>query len=639
MCGICGIAGVRELPPETYSAVKVMNDHLTHRGPDDYGVWSDSHAILGQRRLSIIDLSERGRQPMTSWDERFILSCNGEIYNHKKLRTKLHTEGYQFKSDTDVETLIPLYEQYGNGVCSHLVGMFAFAIWDSRERELFLCRDRVGEKPLYYAETNGKIAFASEMKSLLQLDWVDNTLCEEIIPNMFYYGVTPPPLTPFKGIKALPPATWLRWKDGNIKIERYWGISFDNVRPRSINTALEEYEHVLNQSTSDCLTADVPVGIMLSGGVDSSTIALMAMRAKQEALTFCVTNKGKEHTGEGAISTQVSKILKTKHRIIPFGLSQNIENLPRIIQSHDQPFNNYACWFADELAKEMRKEVKVILTGNAADELFGGYTSYSQRGQDSPTQKVLNMLPSWAKSLLGSIATGKIRQAVTISSQAPINRLAINTSRAVKVRMSKSLTPHFLNRWRDYQAGQHLAKYVNESAPRTLLQASRYTDLMVTHHHGHAVLSDIAGMAHGLEYRNPFLDHRLMEFAFSLEDSLLIPNPNDPTQNKFIMKRYLQQYLPEDIVYIPKRGFGYDIDIPGMLRTQFKEALQRQLTNERLLSLNVFAPDFLKNALNDSLHNAWLAITFSIWADIYLFGQSPNQVAERLSLEGERSYQ
>ncbi|MFH1913137.1 MAG: asparagine synthase (glutamine-hydrolyzing) [Pseudomonadota bacterium] len=629
MCGISGIVGAEPLAPGTFRLVQHMNEAQAHRGPDGDGIWKSEQAILAQRRLAIIDLSDRGRQPMPDPEQRYVLVCNGEIYNHQTLRKQLSDEGYHFSSGTDVEVILPLYKKYGKDCCKHLVGMFAFAIWDNTERELFLCRDRIGEKPLYYAESNGKIAFSSEIKALLNLPWVDSSLCEETIPNLFFFGITPAPLTPFNGIKMLPPATWMHWRDGKSCFERYWSIDFAAVRHRSMDDALDEYEHLLLQSVQGCLVADVPVGIMLSGGVDSSTIVWASIAQGFDAQTFCVTASGHEHSGEAALSSRVAEHLGSRHKIISFDPAQHISRLPNVFRAHDRPYNNPAAWFADELAKKMREEVKVALSGNAADELFAGYAGYNKHCMHSPAQRILNLIPrNHRKALLG-ISPGRMKASLAASLTSNRQRLTQSVSSLVRKGMKENLTPEFFNKWQDYEAGKHFEQYLEESNPSTLLQAVRYTDLMVTHQHGHTILSDISGMSRGLEYRSPFLDHRLVEFAFSLEDSLLLPDPCNPTQNKQIMKCFLERHLPREIVYEPKRGFGYDIDFMKLFMRHGK-TLQRQVGNDRMRSLNIFDPVFLETALMKSLSSAWMALAFSIWADLYLFGFSIEEISSTI---------
>lgn len=628
MCGICGIASTESQLPGLEGMIASMNGVLAHRGPDGEGAWFGEGIALGHRRLAIIDLSERGLQPMFSDDGRLAMICNGEIYNHRELRAQLAEEGYPFGSDTDVEAILPLYQRHGVDCAKHMVGMFAFAVWDMREKRLMLCRDRIGEKPLYYAVADGKLAFASEMKALLALPWVNRTLDEEAVAHMQVFQAAPAPMTFFKGIRALPPASWLIWENGRVRTGRYWALSYGEQNWRD-EDAIEEYGRLLGRSVDGCLVADVPVGVMLSGGADSSTIAALAAANHGGIRSFCISAEGTGPDPEIERAARVAERLGTRHSLVRYPVA-DLSRLPYVLRQYDQPFNNYACTYADTLAQRMRQEVTVVLSGNAADEIFGGYRAYNPLLGRNMLYGLGRFAPGWLPMLLPEPARGRAEGYLEIS-KSPVSRWReIALTRAGRAQMAALCSPEFTARWRDFEPGRLVALHAEESGARTLLQSVMYSDLMVYHHHGHGIMTDIAGMTYGLEYRSPFLDHRLIEFAATLPQRLLVPDGRDKNRNKLIMKRFLGRFLPDDWIYVQKMGFGNSIDFWSYFAGPWREAIRRQVLGGKYLELGIFTPKGAERALNQSLTTAWMLLSFSVWADLYLFGDTPEQVSQRL---------
>ena len=317
MCAISGLLTDQIQPDAARHIVRQMNEAQRHRGPDGEGVWDDGRLFLGHRRLAIIDLSECGAQPMINEDGTVVLVCNGEIYNFRELRTDLLQRGHRFKSNTDIEVILHLYEEKGDECVRDLVGMFAFAIWDTRSRHLLLARDRVGEKPLHYTCGPKSIAFASELSALLPVPSTDTKLDVDGVAASLIYPSSPAPLTMFAGIRSLPPAARLTVDDGRIRVDRYWWIDCSRRRNIRERDAVEELDTLMSRAVRGALIADVPVGVLLSGGVDSSVIALHASRGGADVQAFSVGHDSPDHPDPDlARARQVAKRLALSHHEI-----------------------------------------------------------------------------------------------------------------------------------------------------------------------------------------------------------------------------------------------------------------------------------------------------------------------------------
>ena len=631
---MCGINGIVWSPPAHEPAqrqIRAMNDAIAHRGPDGEGVWLGNGVALGHRRLSVIDLSERAQQPLTSADGRLVLICNGEIYNHRTLRREF--SAYPFKSDTDIEVILPLYERYGANCVDHLVGMFAFALWDAGSARLLLARDRIGEKPLYIAEGGRTLAFSSEIKGLLTIPWVDKRLAESAIPLLLVYSSLPAPVTIYAGIRLLPPASLLVWEGGKSRNERYWRVDYSRRRRWSWPDAVAGYGDVVGRAVESSLDADVPVGVMLSGGVDSSTVAALAVKGGRSIDSFCIGADGRDGPdAEFGRANFASERLGTRHRNIPF-LEPGIGDLPRTLWQYDQPISNIVALYADRLADVMRREVKVALSGNGGDEVFAGYRPYAM----VPVQEVLHRLARPLPKVFARLAFGELRERVErllVSSRFPLaDRRAAAFSVLADTMLERLCTPAFAARWRGSDAGRFIADAARESNPQSLLDAALYSDLMVYHQHSHTVIPDIAGMRYGLEIRSPFLNHRIVEFAASLPNAMLIPTPLQPSRTKEVAKRWLSSVLPRDFVYGYKMGFGENIPIARQFGGRWAKAIAALLLEGRYLELGIFSRDGTRWAIAHSFGATCTLLSFAIWAEMALFGTSPEGLG--LSLGGE----
>ena len=629
MCAISGLLTERLAPDAARRLVHEMNEAQRHRGPDGEGSWNDGRAYLGHRRLAIIDLTATGAQPMTNEDETVVLVCNGEIYNFHELRRGLVERGHRFKSQTDVEVILHLYEECGDDCVRSLVGMFAFAIWDTRRTRLLLARDRVGEKPLHYACTPTGIAFASEVPALLKIPDVDRALDEEALVASLIYPSSPAPLTMFAGIRSVPPASRVVVHDGRVRVDRYWAIDCSRTQNVGDDAAREELDVLLEQAVRGALIADVPVGVLLSGGVDSSAIALHATRAGAGVQAFSVGYDSPEHPDPDlARARTVATQLNLPHREIQFA-SMDLALLPRIVQSYAQPFNVFPMLYADQLAEGVRRYVTVALGGNGADEAFGGYRGYNRQLVLGSMGALLSKIPTWVASAIpydgGRVARLQASAGAAVEDRRgqSLDLLAVHLGAAL-------FTPECSARARGFAPGRFVAQYARECGPREYLDTVMYSDLMVYHQHGTTVITDVSGMSHSLEIRAPFLDHRLLEFAFSLPRRQKVRSAFRPNLNKYLLKRTLNGTLPHDVLYGRKYGFGYNIGLQALLASAWRPVIDAFVRHGRYLELGLFSRRGAEWAIGHSPADAWRLLVFAIWAELYLFGESAEAIADRI---------
>ncbi len=530
MCGIVGIVG-GGIEPGTAERMVAM---LRHRGPDDVGVWEDEGAQLGQSRLSIVDLSSAGHQPMELGD--LVLVYNGETYNHEALRTEL---GGSYISTTDTETILHLYREHGDGCVRHLTGMFAFAIWDRRRRRLFVARDRLGIKPLHYRIDNGRLAFASELKALVELGppAIDRTA----IRDLFTYRHIPAPKTVYSGIRKLPPAHTLVWCDGRLEIERYWRpeVTSQISDPREAEEGLDA---VLRTVMPEHLMSDVPVGVFLSGGLDSAAVTAYLETPRTFTLGIDV-----KHRDEAPAARLVAEMYGTDHfeeRVGGTQLEPALALMPRLF---DEPFGDSAAWSNWAVARMAKKHVTVVLSGEGGDELFLGYQRHQKQ-----TGAVLNpllrsagalvpRLSLTARSLQRKMFTGFERYAVLVG---PFNQ----------VQQQALLHPELLDASDEDPAWNLRAFWRDDLDPRKSMQ---WVDINTTLHDGILTKVDRTSMAHSLEVRPPLLDHRVVEFALRLAPDLLRSSDGGP--GKLVLRRLMEPKLPPGHLDRPKSGFNLPI--------------------------------------------------------------------------------
>jgi asparagine synthase (glutamine-hydrolysing) len=530
MCGIVGIVGC---PPEDTRVIERMTERLHHRGPDDRGTWRSADAQLGHTRLSILDLSPAGHQPMRLGD--LVLTYNGEIYNFRRLRCGL--EG-PFVSDGDTEVLLHLYARDGAACLGQLTGMFAFAVWDQRHRRLFAARDRLGIKPLYYRPLPGGLAFASEIKALLELGQpaVDPTAIRDVLT----YGWVPTPKSAFSGIHKLPPGHAMTWQDGRLSIERYW-----QPDPRTEITdmaeACERLDALLGDVVPDHTLSDVPVGVFLSGGIDSTTVTAYLDHPKTFTLSQDVA-----HRSEAPAARIAASHFGTDHHEVRAGAVDLEQALSAMPDLYDEPFGDSGAWSVWMISRLARRRVTVALSGEGGDELFCGYQWYSRwfTTPSSPVHDVLARLvppvTNFGRSLHRNATSGLERYATFLGVFTPQQKRALLGPRLVDAHDDDLW--FYRKNWRD------------DLDP---LQRLQWADVHTYLPEGMLTKVDRASMDHSLEVRPPLLDHRIVEFAFKLHPSL--QRDIRGGHGKLVVRQLMADRIPPGHFDRPKKGFNLPI--------------------------------------------------------------------------------
>jgi asparagine synthase (glutamine-hydrolysing) len=605
MCGIAGKLNFEQGRDVDPALIQRMCEVIAHRGPDDAGIWCDGEIGLGHRRLSIIDLSDAGRQPMCNEDGSLWIVFNGEIYNFVELRLELEMQGYRFRSQTDTEVLLHLYHRDGVECLQRLRGMFAFAIWDAGRRELFLARDRVGKKPLcYHADAYG-ITFGSEIKAVLQDPEVDREPDPVAIHHYLTYQCVPAPLCAFKGVHKLLPGHYLLARNGRFEVRRYWKLShrpkFAARTERERRGLERELIERLDEATALRMISDVPLGAFLSGGVDSSAIvALMSERSSTPVRTFSIGFDDDAYN-ELAHARRVAAHFGTDHT--EFVVRPNaLEILPQLVWHFDEPFADASAiptWYVSQLA---RQYVTVVLNGDGGDESFAGYDRHVAN------QMAVRLAP--LRPLLGSRAFRRALDllphgATSASARWRLKRFIEQLGREPQERNAAWLahfdldTKHDLysaafRHWAGPRDAEEMlyARY-READADNFTDATLYADIHTYLPDTLLVKVDIASMAHGLEARSPFLDHEFMEFAARLPEDMKLAGG----RTKVALKRALRGLVPAEVLNRRKMGFNAPVD--RWLRTDLKELSYDLLLSIRARGRGYFQPRFVERMLDE----------------------------------------
>ncbi len=633
MCGICGAAWTepgRVLPGGDLEA---MVERLVHRGPDDSGTYRDGHAALGFRRLSIVDLPG-GHQPLSNEDGTIWTVFNGEIYNFPALRRRLEARGHVLRSSGDTEVLVHLYEDEGTGMFAHLRGMFALAIWDAPRRKLILARDRLGQKPLVYRTDSNRISFASELKALLVLPAADlpRRLDPIALDQYLTYGYTPQPRTILEGVRKLPPAHFGVWHEGRLTLERYWNPDWEAEVDRPPDEDAERLRSTLSEAVAEQMVADVPLGAFLSGGVDSSiVVGLMQKVSSRPVETFSIGFDDPAFD-ESRYAALVAQRLGTHHH--PFVVAPRAwETVPDLARQFDEPFADSSALPTWHVARETRAHVTVALTGDAGDELFGGYDRYRALA----LANLLDRLPAGARGFLG----GPFARSLPASSRAKtrmrrLRRWLEGLADRPERRYFRWLTVFdepgrtslysdpFLDRLA--KAG---ASVPDEADPAGILERAlaiaprrdpvtraTFADLLTYLPGDLLVKVDLASMAHGLECRSPFLDHRVVELALAMPlRRKLRPRPG---RSKIVLKQAFADLLPPAIAARPKMGFGVPID--RWFRNELLGELRSVLLDPAALARGIFRPEAVRILIDehadgrrDHAYRLWALLMLELW--------------------------
>jgi asparagine synthase (glutamine-hydrolysing) len=644
MCGINGIA-LSSTSRRSIDAAELecMRDVLTHRGPDDQGIFIDARVGrigLGHRRLSIVDVRS-GHQPMANEDGTLHIIYNGEVYNHADFRSSLEARGHVYQSHCDTETILHLYEEHGEKCVNHLRGMFAFAIWDQNKRELFIARDRLGVKPLYYVQTNdGSLYFASEVKALLEAGAIKAEMNYQVLPDYLANHAPSGEETLFRGIKRLLPGHTLLWRDGAIQIKKYWDISFqrDDADKRSDRDYIAEWSELFRESVRLRLMADVPLGMFLSGGIDSSAIAaVMSGMVAEPIKTFSVAFAERE-ANELEYARLVARVFKTNHHEVVVSPQDFFAALPKLVWHEDEPLahpSSVALYFVSRLAAQ---HVKVVLTGEGSDELLGGYGRYRKT--------VLNMKLG---SRYQQLAPAAIRRAISkqIAALPSGSRFRQKLQRTF-LTVSPDIESIYFDNFAVFPRAMQRDLLTQETKERigggdpysvvramlaqtdasSLLDRLLYADTK-TYLHELLMKQDQMSMAASIESRVPFLDHKLVEFSAQLPERMKLRGAT----TKYILRESMKGLLPETILSRPKMGFP--VPIGAWFRGAFRDVVDEYVLSERTQNRGIFDPAFVRSVVDrhqvggeDHSERLWALVNFEIWQRQFFDGDRASKVED-----------
>ncbi len=609
-----------------------MRDVITHRGPDDEGIYIDENVGLGHRRLSIVDVAA-GHQPMTNEDGSLYIIYNGEVYNHADYRDELESRGHIYRTHCDTETILHLYEDYGDACVEHLRGMFAFAIWDRNKRELFIARDRLGVKPLYYVHTDdGSLYFASEIKALLEARAIKPELNFRAFSDYLANHATSGEETLFVGVKRLMPGHTLTWCDGEIKIKKYWDVSFEKVGAdgRSDKDYIAEWSELFRKSVELRLMADVPLGMFLSGGIDSSAIAaVMSTLVNEPIKTFSVAFKERE-ANELEYARLVARAYNTDHHEVVVSPEDFFAALPDLIWHEDEPLahpSSVALYFVSRLAAQ---HVKVVLTGEGSDELMAGYARYRKTILNLAVgERYHRMVPAGVRDLIrGQIAgmsASKLRAKLSrtfLSLSADIESIYFDNF-AVFPRSAQQqlLTRDTVDRIHGIDPYAGVRRVLSETDAESLLDRLLYADIK-TYLHELLMKQDQMSMAASLESRVPFLDHKLVEFTSSLPERLKLRR----WTTKYVLRQSMKGVLPEQILTRPKMGFP--VPIGAWFRGAYAPVLDEYVLGSRALERGIFNADTVRTLVNEHKggvanhsERLWSLVNLEMWFRRFIDGE------------------
>ena len=612
MCGIAGFTHKqRRLDPEV---IRRATDSIIHRGPDQQGTFQSNYVSLGAVRLKIIDL-DGGRQPFKSPDGNTVIVYNGEVYNHAEIRQELEQKGHQFESRCDTEVVLKAFLEWDVASFAKLRGMYAFAIWNEAQRRLVLCRDRLGIKPLYTYRAGGDIYFGSELKTLFAHPHVERRLSAEGLWHYLSLNYIPAPFTMAAGIEKLAPGTWLEWRDGAVRSDAYWRLDFQPDARYTLNRAKEELDHLLRDAIKEQLVSDVPLGIWASGGVDSSTILHYASKQFSGRLkTFSVSFQGRNFD-ESPFFRQMARDYDTDHHEFDLNPEVALEGVIEQLATYsDEPSADAGAlpvWFLSQMT---RKHVTVALSGEGADELFGGYETYKADHYAATARRfspaALRTLGLHAAQLL-PVSDDKIA-------------FEYKLKRFLEGSLQDPAAAHlYWNGTFDADAKQQLLSYTGDAThrhadrhPTHVTGVNRWLWVDQLNYLPDDILykCDRMSMAHSLEVRPPFLDHRIVEYASRLPEHLKV----NGSQLKFVLRELMRDKLPASILDRKKQGF--DIPAHHWLRTTLRPLLLATVTREAVEATGVMRWPAVKEVLDAHLlkkanygYHLWGLLILFLW--------------------------
>ncbi len=610
MCGIVGIISKNSIEPDVLIQAR---DMLKHRGPDDGGIFvsKDGKILLGHRRLSIIDISFLGHQPMSTPDGRFHMVFNGEVYNYLEIKKELENFGYQFKSTSDTEVVLYAFERWRENSFSRFIGMFAIAIWDDLEKKLYLCRDRLGKKPLYYYFYDGVFAFASELKALKSLPGFYNEIEPNALALYLQYNYISGAFSIYKNLKKLPAGCYLVFDihSGHVSLDRYWTYSTEKIKTYPYEKWLNILDNLLLSSVKYRMTSDVPLGALLSGGIDSSLMVAYMRQLSDNVETFSIGCNDPEHD-ESDDARMVANSLRTKHHEMIVNAEQVLDTTLALSQIYDEPFADVSAVPTLLVSKLASKHVKVAISGDGGDELFLGYENYRRINRLLPFFKIpFNLRKSLSLLFL-------------LSTRANVGAATYNE--AFRQRTPMNLYQFIVSTWKETDIERLIGFDPKSSSHSDLifnsLNQDEWLEKLSEWDINNYLIDDIlvkvdrASMACSLEMRAPLIDHRIVEAAFQMPMQVKW----NRGKGKRILRDLLKKYLPSYDFSKPKKGFWLPIE--RWIDVEFKDVIHDMLSSSYLSRQGIFQTKFINNLLKDHYSGKhrhtgriWNLLIFQLW--------------------------
>lgn len=622
MCGITGFTVPKNSQKNYPEIISGMVNSLVHRGPNAKNSWNDEHVYLGHARLSIIDLSESSNQPMHSSDDRYVIIYNGELYNYRELKLELQrvaqgsaSTSYFFKTNSDTEVVIAAYERWGKDCLEKFNGMFAFALYDKKEKSLFIARDRMGIKPLYYAHVNGQLIFASEIRTLLRSGLIENKINRNVIEEYFLYQTVHSPNTIIEGVSMLMPGNYMEYKNDTLVISPYWKINnfINSSNELSYEQTCKKVNELLYQAVERRLVADVPFGAFLSGGIDSSAVVgMMSKISSQKVETFNVSFDESDFS-EAVYARQIAKQFGTNHHEIKLTPEDFLKSVPESLAALDHPSGDGANTYVVSKATK-QAGITMALSGLGGDELFAGYDVF-KRMMEINNRSYLNIFPSWMRKVpaglikvqKSSIAGDKIyevlsEEKISIDSAYPISRKIFSKTQIdllLKKHSNNNCLSEIINKITKPNK-EHVLSYVSALEINSYMQNVLLRD------------TDQMSMAVALEVRVPFLDYKLAEFVLSVKDEFKYPS----TPKKLLVDS-LGGLLPKEIIDRPKMGFTLPWkhwmknELKSFCEQNIMSLSKRDFVNEN--GLTQLWDQFLKDDKKVTWSRIWHLVVFENW--------------------------
>lgn len=627
MCGIAGFTFERR-QIDVQKTIEAMTAAIRHRGPDEDGFYVDDRIALGSRRLSIIDLST-GRMPIHNEDQSLWIVFNGEIYNFPELRADLVTKGHIFLTHSDTEVIVHLYEEYGTECVARLNGIFAFALWNTKDQSLLLARDHIGVKPLHYLEYAEGIIFASELKAILKHPLVEARLDVQALSKYLTYEYVPAPHSIFTGIKKVEPGHYVVYRKGTLINQKYWDIPFDEhaISYKCEAECAEELLFRLRESVKRQLISDVPIGVLLSGGIDSSTIATLAAQVSPDHIRSFSIGFDEPSFDETRYAERMSRLIGTQHHHQVLSSRKMLDVIPQVANILDEPMADASIIPTYLLSQMTAQSVKVALGGDGADELFAGYPTY----QAHRLVAYYSILPYKFRELINRIAQRLPVSHQNISFDFKIKQFLRGMGVSSEIRFflwmgaflerekRQLFTPEVREQLRNKNPFENIIRYIHDSQLTQELERILYLSMKLYLQDDILVKVDRASMANSLEVRVPYLDYTFVEYVAQLPTMYKL---NGLTM-KYILKKAVRDVLPAEIIHRKKKGFG--VPVSKWFKHDLKDLLLSYLSEDRIRQAGLFQYAYIKHLLDehfadkcDHRKQLWPLLVFEIWREHYL---------------------